>query len=993
MRQLRNSVAGDTLLHTRNINWLLFHVQQRFAFTSSVCGKEGQSSESPARNKYGSTVLLPFTTLPLRVEGVKRVHNEKHIQEAANFSSLYEWQRRQKRAQEFVLHDGPPYANGRPHIGHAVNKILKDITVRHKLLRGYKVNYIPGWDCHGLPIELKALQQRRKGKRSKEKLDKNDPIQIRATAKKFAEEAINIQRSAFERWGVLANWNNVYCTFNPEYISRQLQLFAQLYENGYIYQDYKPVYFSPSSGTSLAEAELEYNAQHCSPSVYVALPASNVPHSIQDKLIEYGKPKVHVVVWTTTPWTLPANEAICYSPEKLYTLVLVKRKEQLVACIWAEELLHELRKTVSEDITPLCSFKGSLLSDMKYRHPLNDRLCPCVPGSHVTMNKGTGLVHTAPAHGHDDFLVALEQKLTVECNIDDKGRYQAKLGPELEGKRVLDEGNEAVIQLLSEPSGCGGPSILLSKEDFIHSYPYDWRTKKPVIIRASKQWFMNTEQLKKKALAALKQVAILPSNIQTGMTGQLERRPYWCISRQRVWGVPIPVFYDAVTGLPVVERGIIEHVAEVLLREGCDSWWELPEEKLLPSEYVREMKQQGRQLPTKGMDILDIWFDSGSSWHSVLGGPSADLYLEGVDQFNGWFQSSLLTSVAATGKAPYKKLYVHGFTLDEAGNKMSKSLGNVVDPEIVTDGGKNLQKDPVYGSDVLRWWVASHSTNHANMTIGKRILDQSKESVQKVRAVLRFLLASLGDYNPCEHSLPVADLRPVDQYMLHLIHEHTEKIWEYYEKFLYHRVTAASIAFINSNISGLYISIIKDRLYCESRTGNKRMSALLVLHHLLHHLLLSLAPVLPHLTEEVALHHHSNKDWCVFQQTTSGAPSLWNQPELARNIEQCLTVRDELYRSISAIDPLKLHVKLTAGGNMLQSLRLMQTSTDTTDSGLTELLRVSRVILLPSEGDTEEFSLEVLDSIGNKCLRCWKFTAEHREDLCARCKEVITSTC
>ncbi|XP_053631589.1 isoleucine--tRNA ligase, mitochondrial isoform X2 [Cherax quadricarinatus] len=919
-------------------------VQQRLVCTSCICHVVDKSPDSPPeRNKYSSTVLLPSTTLPLRVEGIKRLHNEQHVQQAANFSSLYEWQRKQKREQEFVLHDGPPYANGRPHIGHAVNKILKDITLRHKLLRGYKVHYIPGWDCHGLPIELKALQQNRKKKNTKEKFNEKDSLQIRAAARKFAEEAVKIQQAEFERWGLLANWDNVYHTFDAEYVNKQLHLFAHLYEGGNIYQDYKPVYFSPSSGTSLAEAELEYNPHHCSPSIYVALPVSNLPHFMKDKLTEYENLNTYVAVWTTTPWTLPTNEAICYSPDKLYTLAVVKCNEQLIALIWAEELIHELKKIVGEDIIQLCSFEGSAMSSLKYRHPLAERLCPCVPGSHVTMNKGTGLVHTAPAHGHDDFIVALEHKLPVECIIDDRGCYQAGVNPILEGKRVLEEGNEAVIQLLLATGGSGGPSVLLSRDNFTHSYPYDWRTKKPVIIRASKQWFINTENLKGKALTALKDVSVLPSSVQAGMTGLLERRPYWCISRQRVWGVPIPVFYDATTCLPVVSRCIVEHVAKVLLKHGCDSWWKLGEEELLPPEFVKELEQQGKQLPQKGMDILDIWFDSGSSWHSVLNSPSADLYLEGVDQFNGWFQSSLLTSVAVTGKAPYK------------------------------------------------WWVASHSTNHANMTIGKQILDQSKESVQKVRAVLRFLLASLGDYNPCEHSLPVSDLKPLDQYMLHLLYGHIDKIWEYYENFRYHRVTAASVAFITTYISGFYISVIKDRLYCEPRLGNKRMSALLVLHYLLHHLLLSLAPVLPHLTEEVALHHHSNKGWRVFQQETNGAPSSWSQPELASNIEQCFTVRNELNQHLSALDPLRLDVQITAGGSTLKALKLMQTSTNATESGLTEIFRVSRVILLHEKDDREGFSLEVKESAGNKCLRCWKFTAGHGKDLCDRCKEVISA--
>ncbi|XP_042858858.1 isoleucine--tRNA ligase, mitochondrial-like [Penaeus japonicus] len=987
MRQLRHLLSHSG--NCRDIQWTRLKILHRCLSTSltNSCKEDNDTSAQ----KYKNTVLLPSTSFPLRVEGAKRVKNERKIQEEAGFADLYDWQRKQSRKQEYVLHDGPPYANGKPHIGHAVNKILKDVTMRQKLLKGYKVHYVPGWDCHGLPIELKALDRDKKRKK-KEVPTPTTPLGIRKMAKKFAEEALDIQRETFKRWGVMANWSNIYRTFDPSYISKELLLFADLYEKGYVYQAYKPVYFSPSSGTALAEAELEYNNEHCSPSIYVGMPCSNLPHFIQEKLCDYEGLQTYLAVWTTTPWTLPANEAVCFSPDKNYSLVLIKREGKLTALIWAEELLDELKKVAGNDITILCSFEGCQLAEVKYRHPLAERLCPCLPGSHVTMSKGTGLVHTAPAHGHDDFLIALDFKIPVDCKVDARGCYTPEMGLDLAGKRVLEEGNDTVTQMLVKPDGFGGPTVLLAKDSFVHSYPYDWRTKKPVIIRASKQWFINTDILKEKALEMLQDVTILPRSVQTGMIGQLERRPYWCISRQRVWGAPIPVFYDKVTGDPVVDRRIIEHVADVLQQEGPDSWWTLPEENLLPPELVESHRKNETPLPTKGTDIFDIWFDSGSSWNSVLGGPSADLYLEGVDQFTGWFQSSLLTSVASTGKAPYKQLYVHGFTLDETGRKMSKSLNNVIDPDIVTDGGKNLNKDPVYGADVLRWWVASHATNHTNLTVGKNILDQCKESVQKVRAVLRFLLASLGDYQPCEHSLAVADLKPMDQYMLHLLKGHIERVWEHYENFEYHRVTATSLAFINSTVSALYFSVIKDRLYCESRLSSKRMSALLVLHNLLHHLLLSLAPILPHLAEEVTLHHHNKKSWHVFHQVYNGLPASWDQPELTSRIERCLEVRDELYRRHPNVNCVTLQVTITAGGDMLEALRLLQRQKESVDSGLCELLLVSRVILLPDEEGRDGFSLEASKSSGGKCLRCRKYTADAGEELCARCRSTVSSS-
>ncbi|XP_066952788.1 isoleucine--tRNA ligase, mitochondrial isoform X1 [Macrobrachium rosenbergii] len=939
------------------------------------------------QKKYKNTVLLPVTTFPLHIEGHRRVENERYVQKAAEFSSLYAWQRQQSRDLEYVLHDGPPYANGQPHIGHAVNKILKDITLRHKLLRGYKIHYVPGWDCHGLPIELKATEKEKKTK-GKKKLPTKDPLAVRATAKSFAEAAILTQKLAFERWGVMADWNNVYRTFDPEYVYKQLHLFADLYEKGYIYQSYKPVYFSPSSRTSLAEAELEYVPDHCSPSLYVALLASNLPSAIQEILNENGNPNVYLAIWTTTPWTLPANEAICFSVDEQYSLIRLTVNQQTVYVIWAKELLKELQQFAS-DLTELCCIKGSLLADVTYRHPLSERQCRCLPGEHVTVTKGTGLVHTAPAHGHEDFLVALQHKILVECKINQQGCYEADFGQELEGKNVLIDANEAVTELLSKPDGHGGPSIILNQGTFIHSYPYDWRTKKPVIIRASKQWFIDTDELKDKALEALKEVQIYPTDIQSGMEGMLKRRPYWCISRQRIWGCPIPVFYDATSDEPVTSREIIEHIVNLMKEKGADIWWELSEEELLPPTLVKQYQVEGKKLPRKGSDILDIWFDSGSSWYSVLGSPSADLYLEGIDQFTGWFQSSLLTSVAITGKAPYRNLYVHGFTLDEEGKKMSKSLGNVVDPHVITDGGKNHQKDPVYGADVLRWWVAGHVTNTSMVKVGKNILDSCSKQVQKVRLTLRFLLSALGDYQPSQHSLPVSALRPVDQYMLHLLHNHTEKVWENYNQFYYHKIVSSSVAFINSDVSSFYINLVRDRLYCESRWSPKRISALVVLQNLLNHLLFTLGPILPHLAEEITLHHPVKKGSRVFHQQTSGAPNAWKQPHLASIVEECLNIKKEIYHQHPDMNPFSMELHITAGGKSLNSLKVMQTSEDSQDSGLCELMQAARVVLL--EDANEGFSFQICVPENSKCLRCRKVTARPKEDLCIRCQDVISS--
>uniref|UniRef100_A0A0P4W8B8 isoleucine--tRNA ligase n=1 Tax=Scylla olivacea TaxID=85551 RepID=A0A0P4W8B8_SCYOL len=954
--------------------------------------KGGRRRGADPSTHYSATVQLPRTSLPFRVSAANRAQLEASVQQAAGFDSLYAWQRGQNREKEFVLHDGPPYANGRPHIGHAVNKILKDITLRQKLLQGYKVHYIPGWDCHGLPIELKATQVDKRKKTPANQLSSySDPLEIRNNAQRFAKEALEIQRSVFRRWGLLADWSEVYRTLDPQYVTRQLHLFIDLYEKGFIYQDYKPVYFSPNLGTSLAEAELEYEPQHVSPSVFLALPVTSALPATLDRLPSAAQSQLYLPIWTTTPWTLPLNQAICFAPDKPYLLVWVYWKNRRLALVWSEELLHELERIVGKDqVTVMCHIEEQELAALRYQAPLDQRECPCLPGTHVTMVKGTGLVHTAPAHGHEDFLMALQYKLPVECQVDEQGKFMDGVMTELRGLKVLEEGNHSVLQLLTNT---GGPreSLLLKEELYTHSYPYDWRTRKPVIIRATKQWFIDTHRIKEAALAALEKVEILPQRLEAGMIRQLKNRPYWCISRQRVWGTPIPVFYDPDTSQPIVDRSIIQHVAKVLEEEGSDSWWSKGENDLLPPALIEKLQKNGKPLPKKGSDILDIWFDSGSSWHCVLGAPKADLYLEGVDQFNGWFLSSLLTSVAATGKAPYRMIYVHGFALDEHGRKMSKSLGNVVDPQEVTDGGKDSSRNPAYGADVLRWWVGSHAADHSTMSIGQQHLEQGRDSVQKIRAVLRFLLGSVRDYQPCQHSLPVQDLRPIDRYMLHLLHGHIQKIWLHYNNFHYNWVTKASLTFINTTLSGLYISSIRDRLYCDARLGSRRMSALLVLHHLLHQLLLSLAPILPHLAEEVAQHLTDNKDWRVFHQVITELPSSWHQPQLASAFEQCLTVREGLFKSSPASDWSKLQVHITAEESLMENLRMLQTSHTSSHSGLCELLQVSHVTLETDQDQKDGFSLRLSKAQGGKCLRCRRYTTEGGAELCARCLEVISS--
>uniref|UniRef100_A0A803YDP5 isoleucine--tRNA ligase n=1 Tax=Meleagris gallopavo TaxID=9103 RepID=A0A803YDP5_MELGA len=587
----------------------------------------------------------------------------------SGFLELYSWQRQRKAKQEFCLHDGPPYANGDPHVGHALNKILKDITNRFHMMRGYKVHYVPGWDCHGLPIELKALSEIKGA-------ENLSPVEIRQKAKEFAERAIEKQKAAFIRWGIMADWANCYCTFDPKYEANQLRVFHKMYDKGFIYQDYKPVFWSPSAKTALAEAELEYNEQHVSRSVYMKFPLLKSPPKLASVID--GSSPTSVLVWTTQPWTVPANQAVCYMPDAEYYL--------------------------------------------------SAKVSPLLPANHVTMAKGTGLVHTAPAHGMEDYSVASHHQLPTECLVDERGHFTEAAGPELKNKNVLEEGNEAVIKMLQAAGS------LLKEEKYVHSYPYDWRTKKPMIIRASKQWFVNTANVKATAQEVLKKVKIIPTSAVSRMLEMLDRRTFWCISRQRCWGVPIPVFYQKDTGESLINSETITDIIKIVEQQGTDAWWTLPIEQLLSKEAVAKAGGHDVLDYVKGQDVLDIWFDSGTSWAHVLEGTEqrADVYLEGKDQLGGWFQSSLLTSVATRKKAPYKTLIVHGFTLGEKGEKMSKSIGNVVDPDVVINGGDDHTKDPPYGADVLRWWVAE-SNVFTEVLIGPVVLNAARDDINKVR--------------------------------------------------------------------------------------------------------------------------------------------------------------------------------------------------------------------------------------------------------------------
>ncbi|KAM4724275.1 isoleucine--tRNA ligase, mitochondrial isoform 3-T3 [Anableps anableps] len=964
----------------------------------------GEGSAQPAeagsaQGLYRDTVLLPQTEFPMKLTGQKLLNRELQIQQDCGFAELYSWQRERKAKKEFCLHDGPPYANGDPHVGHALNKILKDIRNRFEMLRGRQVHYIPGWDCHGLPIELKAL-----GELGTSGLS---PLQIRQKAREFAEGAIARQKAAFQRWGVMADWERCYYTFDGAYEAAQLNVFQEMHSKGLVYQDYKPVFWSPSSRTALAEAELEYNPEHVSRAVYATFPLAAVPPKIASE--QAGLENVLVLVWTTQAWTIPANQAVCYMPNAQYSVV--KRADSSQLLLLATERTASLAALLGTELQTVGTFTGSQLEGGICKHPtIPDKQVPLLPANHVTMGKGTGLVHTAPAHGMDDYSVASQFNLPVECMVDEDGRFTELAGPELQNLSVMTEGTDTVISMLKD-SGA-----LVLEEKCVHSYPYDWRTKQPVVIRPSKQWFINTASLKDKAKEALQKVRVLPESARGSLLAMLDRRTYWCISRQRSWGVPIPVFYHKETGEPLINKYTVSHVAKLFKEKGSDCWWELPIEALLPPEVLNKSKAGPASDYVRGDDVLDIWFDSGASWAAVLeeSDPRADAYVEGKDQLGGWFQSSLLTSVAVRNKAPYKSLVVHGFAVSEKGEKMSKSLGNVVDPDEVING-KEDGSVPAYGADVLRWWVAE-SNVFSEVQIGPSALNSARDSISKLRNTLKFLLGSLHGFDQRVQAVDPKQMYYIDQYMLHLLREYSMKVTDAYSEFDAGRVIRILQAFITRDLSSFYFSIIKDRLYCSAEDSLGRRSCQTVLEEILDGMTRSVAPILPHLAEEVYLHAPGHdKAETLFKSGWIKSSSVWRRPGLEEAVEGACAIRDSFLSSIPGKDAKQYDLTIAIEpGLLFELMESLQEDPTSTSSQLAELMMAARVnltsklprdlqpdallrhgtFLINLEGgvirEDSPYSIAVIPTSAARCPRCRRYTSESTDCLCPRCQTVVS---
>ncbi|NJL35770.1 MAG: isoleucine--tRNA ligase [Leptolyngbyaceae cyanobacterium RM2_2_4] len=962
---------------------------------------------------YKDTVNLPKTQFDMRANAVKR---EPELQKFWADHQIYEKLSQNNPGEPFILHDGPPYANGSLHIGHAMNKTLKDIINKFQLLKGRKVRYVPGWDCHGLPIELKVLQAMKPEERQN-----LTPIELRHRAKEWALGQQRQQCESFMRYGVWGDWEHPYLTMTPEYEAAQIGVFGQMVLKGYIYRGLKSVHWSPSSRTALAEAELEYPEGHTSRSIYAAFPMVSLAESAQafsPYLSELG-----VAIWTTTPWTIPANLAVAVNPELTYAVVEVSEDvsaDDLGAAqqatetgkssgiffrylIVAKDLVERLSKLLNVSLTVKAELPGKALEFSTYRHPLFERESPIViGGDYVTTESGTGLVHTAPGHGEDDFRVGQQYGLPILSPVDDAGNFTEEAGP-FAGLNVLKDANGAVIEAMIEARS------LLKEETYAHRYPYDWRTKQPTIFRATEQWFASVEGFRDEALKAIAQVHWIPEQGENRITAMVADRSDWCISRQRSWGVPIPVFYDEETGEPLLNEETINYVQSIFAEKGSDAWWELPIEELLPESY----RSNGRTY-RKGMDTMDVWFDSGSSWAAVAKQREGlrypvEMYLEGSDQHRGWFQSSLLTSVATNGCAPYKTVLTHGFVLDEQGRKMSKSLGNVVDPNVVIEGGKNQKAEPPYGADVLRLWVSSVDYS-SDVPLGKNILKQMSDVYRKIRNTARFLLGNLHDFDPAKDAVPYEQLPELDRYMLHRITEVFTEVTDAFESFQFFRFFQTVQNFCTVDLSNFYLDIAKDRLYISAADTLRRRSCQTVLAVAIENLARAIAPVLSHMAEDIwQFLPYSTPYESVFE---SGWVKLdeWKNPDLAASWQQLRRIRFEVNkvleqaRAEKAIgSSLEAKVLLYVPDlELRQTLQSMNPADSLSSNGVDELrylFLTSQVELLDSpaaladlkyQSQSDALGVGVVDAEGVKCDRCWNYSVHVGESkehplLCERC--------
>ena len=941
------------------------------------------TNETTEKKEYKDTLNLPQTTLAMRANATVR---EPEIQKFWAENKIYEKVLSQRdKTNSFILHDGPPYLSSEKiHVGTALNKILKDILIKYKTQRGFYAPYVPGYDGHGLPIENKVVKTIKGGRSA------ITPVELRQKCREFAQKSLKGQEFEFKRLGVFGDWGHPYLTIAPEFEAEQIRVFGEMYKKGYIEKGLKPVYWCASCETALAEAEVEYD-DITSTSIYVRFKFDDESITKLQNKFEFlnGKTDIYSIIWTTTPWTIPSNMAISLHPRYDYTFFEYKNSVYFVA----EGLLTSFLKDVEweeTDINVMGKCKGEDLELLNTKHPLCDRKSTIITGEHVTLDAGTGAVHTAPGHGLEDYEVGCKYNIDVFSPLDGKGVWTESVGiPELIGVPYY-KGNSMVIEMLQSNGA------LLKAQDIQHSYPHCWRCKHPVIYRATPQWFVKIDKFRDKSLEEIKNVKWIPAFGESRISNMVASRTDWCISRQRAWGVPIPIFYCEDCGEVICTDETVENVAKIFEKESSDAWVKYSAQELLPQGF--KCPKCGKTHFRKENDIMDVWFDSGVTWKAVvekrseeLGHIPVDMYLEGSDQHRGWFQSSLLTSVACQGKAPYKQVLTHGFVFGEDGRKMSKSLGNYIRPDEIIK---------TYGADVLRLWAASVDYRN-DIKIGNNIIGQLVEIFKKTRNTARFLLGNLFDFNPEIDYVDYKDLKSLDKFALHKLNKLNAEVTEAFENYEFFKYFQCLQNFAAVDLSSFYLDIVKDRLYTAGKKSLSRRACQTVLFEILQALVRILAPVMPHQAEDIwqnipqcqrgGLESVLLTDWVKVN-------SEWTNEQLEKDFTEILKAREVVSR---AIEPLRADKKI--GSSLEVAVFINHKNSEVLKSNEDELANIfitSQAYVTDKKPENvlneyieDEYTIWVTKAEGEKCERCWKYRklGNHAgyDTICDECFEAI----
>ncbi|HJF53343.1 MAG TPA: isoleucine--tRNA ligase [Butyricicoccus pullicaecorum] len=926
---------------------------------------------------YNETINLPKTDFPMRANLPKREPGFLAGWEQDNNALYHALMKKNEGKPLFVLHDGPPYANGNLHMGHALNKVLKDFIVRYKNMAGFYAPYVPGWDTHGLPIERQAIQAYGMDR------DKVSVSEFRQKCEEFARKHVNTQREQFKRLGVIGDWEHPYLTLTHDFEAKQIEIFGEMAKKGYIYKGLKPVYWCPHDETALAEAEIEYQDEPCS-SIYVKFAVTD-DKGVIEKAIG-TKENVYFVIWTTTTWTLPGNLAISVNPFFEYDLVKVPNGEIYVL---AKELVNSVMQAAGiESWEVLATLLGSDLEMMKTQHPIMDRESVIITGEHVTLDAGTGCVHTAPGFGADDFIVCQKYNIPIIVPVDGKG-----YATEDAGKYAGMYYEKTTPIILDDLRAC---NALLAIEDIVHSYPHCWRCKNPIIFRATEQWFCSVDALKDDAVKACHEITWLPGWGEERMTSMIMERSDWCISRQRIWGVPIPIFFCKKCGKPLVNEQTIKLVSDLFREKGSNAWFEMDASEILPSDIHCEC---GCGEFDKETDTMDVWFDSGSSWAAVIeqreGQPiPVDVYLEGNDQYRGWFQSSMLTAIATKGIAPYKTVITHGMIVDEERQKMSKSLGNGISPQEILDQ---------YGADILRLWVSS-ADYRQDMRISKEMFKHLAQNYLKIRNTARYILGNLEGFDPKTDMVAYNDLCELDRWALMKLNDLVAKVIKGYDDYEFHVVLHAIHNFCVVDMSNFYLDVIKDRLYCEEKNGVLRRSAQTAMYEILDALVRMIAPILCFTADEIwqAMPHRDGDDAAniVLNAMPQVNPAWAFAEEASSKWDKLIALRDDVNKALEEArknkvigKPLEAWVTVYADDETAALLETVPAD-ELAALCIVSKLRVIRGNGEGMQGENLPVQIAIERASGDKCERCWMYVDSIGQDskhptLCARCAAVV----